>query len=269
MKSEERRFPNCRFQAETVKNAIETFDRELKDENSTRLSLLTATIDDTERGHDDEAEFFADYRKCPDNVTYKRDVVSKDSAVIAEMKFRTHSSPSFPPTAIVEVHADKWPQILAVMEVFESDKDRAALPVPKEEPPVIFLGHGRSESWKQLRDHLQDKHGFKIEAYEIGARAGHAIRDILQSMLAKSSIAFLVMTGEDAMQSGHLHPRLNVVHEAGLFQGRLGFNRAIVLLEEGTTEFSNIHGIEQVRFANIKEVFGDVVATIRREFPNP
>jgi predicted nucleotide-binding protein len=77
------------------------------------------------------------------------------------------------------------------------------------------------------------------------------------------------MTGEDAMQSGDLHPRLNVVHEAGLFQGRLGFNRAIVLLEQGTTEFSNIHSIEQVRFANIKEVFGDVVATIRREFPNP
>lgn len=122
--------------------------------------------------------------------------------------------------------------------------------------------------WKELRDHLQDKHGFKIEAYEIGARSGHGIRDILESMLDKSSMAFLVMTGEDATVSGDLHPRLNVVHEAGLFQGRLRFNRAIVLLEEGATEFSNIHGIEQIRFANIREVFGDVVATIRREFPS-
>lgn len=132
------------------------------------------------------------------------------------------------------------------------------------------MGHGHSESWKELRDHLRDKHGFEIEGYEIGARAGHTIRDVLERMLARSSIAFLIMTGEDLTASGELNPRLNVVHEAGLFQGRLGFNRAIVLLEDGTTEFSNIHGVEQLRFGNIKEVFGDVLATVRREFaPSP
>ena len=61
-----------------------------------------------------------------------------------------------------------------------------------------------------------------------------------------------------------------VIHELGLFQGRLGFTRAIVLLEEGVKEFSNILGINQLRFAKgrIKETFGDVLATIRREFEN-
>lgn len=88
-------------------------------------------------------------------------------------------------------------------------------------------------------------------------------------MLAKSAFAFLVMTGEDEMVGGGTRARQNVVHEAGLFQGKLGFRRAIVLLEEGTEEFSNIHGIEQIRFSkgNIKETFGEVLATIRREFP--
>ena len=59
-----------------------------------------------------------------------------------------------------------------------------------------------------------------------------------------------------------------MIHEAGLFQGGLGFNRAIFLLEEGTDEFSNIQGIEQIRFGkkNIKETFGEVLATLRREF---
>ena len=59
-----------------------------------------------------------------------------------------------------------------------------------------------------------------------------------------------------------------MIHEAGLFQGHLGFNRAIILLEEGTEEFSNIQGIEQIRFGkkNIKETFGEVLATLRREF---
>jgi predicted nucleotide-binding protein len=78
------------------------------------------------------------------------------------------------------------------------------------------------------------------------------------------------MTGEDAMDDGSIRARSNVIHEAGLFQGRLGFARAIILLEEGTEEFSNIHGIEQIRFSKdrIRETFGDVVATIRREFGN-
>ena len=54
-----------------------------------------------------------------------------------------------------------------------------------------------------------------------------------------------------------------------LHYSRDDFTRAIVLLEDGCEEFSNIHGIDQIRFEKkrIKETFGDVVATIRREFP--
>jgi hypothetical protein len=49
---------------------------------------------------------------------------------------------------------------------------------------------------------------------------------------------------------------------------KLGFARAIVLLEQDCNEFSNIAGLQQIRFAkgNIKEAFGEVLATIRREF---
>jgi predicted nucleotide-binding protein len=76
------------------------------------------------------------------------------------------------------------------------------------------------------------------------------------------------MTGEDEDADGKLNARPNVVHEIGLFQGRLGFNKAIVLLENGTEESSNINGIQQLRFSkgNIKEVFGDILATLKREF---
>jgi len=88
-------------------------------------------------------------------------------------------------------------------------------------------------------------------------------------MMKSSSFALLVMTGEDETAEGGFRARQNVVHEAGLFQGKLGFERAIVLLEEGVEEFSNIHGITQIRFkrGNIRETYGDVLATLRREFP--
>lgn len=173
----------------------------------------------------------------------------------------------------VTVRAPTRAEIEKVLQRFEERKDAAyieppAKPAPLKRSPSVFIGHGGSPLWRDVKDHLADQHDYRIEAYETGARAGHQIRDILQSMTKASSFAILVMTGEDEQPSGAVRARQNVVHEVGLFQGALGFDRAIVLFEEGTEEFSNLHGIQQVRFpkGRIRETFGDVLATLRREF---
>ncbi len=160
-------------------------------------------------------------------------------------------------------------EIEDVFHVFDKDYEKFEIELDEDEiQPIIFIGHGRSMLWRDLKDHLSDKHGYKIEAYESGARAGHTIRDILDEMMVKSSFAILVLTGEDRLEDGKIVARPNVIHETGLFQGKLGFSRAIVLLEEETEEFSNLHGIQQIRFSknNIKETFGDILATLKREF---
>ena len=74
----------------------------------------------------------------------------------------------------------------------------------------------------------------------------------------------LVGSGGVARWPGAVRARRNVVHEAGLFQGRLGFARAVAVVEA----FSDLQGVHQVRFAkgNTKETFGDVLAMLRREF---
>ncbi len=176
-----------------------------------------------------------------------------------------------PPCSNVSVAAPERSIIESIYQIFDNWAPKCILPVdkrPRKDEPVVFIGHGKSEQWRDLKDHLHDKHGYKIEAYEVGTRSGHAIRDILEDMMAKSSVAILVMTGEDKDENGNLHARENVIHELGLFQGKLGFTHAIIILEEGTSEFSNIHGINQIRYSknNIKETFGDVVATLKREF---
>jgi predicted nucleotide-binding protein len=86
-------------------------------------------------------------------------------------------------------------------------------------------------------------------------------------MLAAAGFAFLILTAEDEQADGTVHARLNVVHEAGLFQGRLGFRKAIVLLEDQCEEFSNVHGLGQIRFpaGNISAKFEDVRAVLERE----
>jgi predicted nucleotide-binding protein len=181
----------------------------------------------------------------------------------------------FRPSCTVEVGAPTRSEVEHIFEIFEKGAPKcqvatSSLTVQEINAfkPVIFIGHGRSPIWRDLKDHLHEQHGYDVQAYEIGSRAGHAIRDILEDMLETSLFAILVMTAEDKIRSGHMRARQNVVHELGLFQGKLGFSKAIILLERGVQEFSNIHGIHQIRFSkkNIKETYGDVLATLRREF---
>jgi len=131
----------------------------------------------------------------------------------------------------------------------------------------VFIGHGRSTAWRDLKDFLQDRLDLPWDEFNRVPVAGITNIGRLTQMLDDASIAFLVMTAEDEQSDGSLHARMNVVHEAGLFQGRLGFTRAIVVLEEGCEEFSNIQGLGQIRFpeGNINAIFEEVREVLERE----
>jgi len=248
-----RTYLNAYFAAETLKSALLKNNPEFL-KSSYKLRRALESFD-----FDDEREFFAEYRKPHKSSTIRK--ISNELTIT--INYTTDAD------TIIEVQANTRGEIENIFEVFEEKYESSIVNSEAEaQSPVIFIGHGGNTAWRDLKDHLSDKHDYKIESYETGARAGHTIRDILDEMASKSSFAILVMTGEDEDKDGNLKARPNVIHEVGLFQGRLGFSRAIVLLEHGTEEFSNLYGVQQLRFSkgNIKEVFGDVLATLKREF---
>lgn len=59
-----------------------------------------------------------------------------------------------------------------------------------------------------------------------------------------------------------------VIHERGLSQGSLGFNRASVLLEDDCADFSNIVGLTQIRFpkGGIQGKFEEIRRVLEREW---
>lgn len=134
--------------------------------------------------------------------------------------------------------------------------------------PVIAIGHGGNPAWRELQSHLHDQQGFEVEAFETAPHASQTIPDVIADLGGTANMAILVMTGEDEMADGSLHPRLNVVQELGKFQERFGNNRTIILHEKGVTLPSNNSGIIYIPFeqGNIRATFGDILATIRREF---
>jgi hypothetical protein len=112
----------------------------------------------------------------------------------------------------------------------------------------VFIGHGRSLEWLKLKDFLRDKLDLPCEEFSMEPTAGVSTGDRLKAMLDSACFAFLVATAEDKHADGTWHPRPNVIHEIGLFQNALGDKKAVILLEEGCQEFSNISGLGQIRF---------------------
>ena len=131
----------------------------------------------------------------------------------------------------------------------------------------IFIGHGRAAAWLELKEFIHERLQLPYEEFNRVTPAGLVTPNRLTEMLDQACMAFLVMTAEDEQTDGTLHARENVIHEAGLFQGRLGFERAIILLEEGCEEFSNIHGLGQIPFSKgkIRATFEEVRRVLERE----
>jgi predicted nucleotide-binding protein len=253
-----------KFPPEVLREASDQFLKRLKGS----ASGTPARTRSVQRGcqtweFDDDSEFSIEYRKA--------DVLEAEYFVI-------DTNGNFSVTyrdkhTYVTVRLNTREEIESVYEILDAAAPKYTLSREEREKElsksvVIFVGHGHSPQWRDLKDHLHEKHGFAVEAYETGARAGYTIVEVLKSLAQKAGFALLVLTAEDADSTGKLHARENVIHETGLLQGRLGFARAIMLVEEGCEQFSNIEGLQQIRFSrgNIKETFGEVLATLRREF---
>jgi predicted nucleotide-binding protein len=248
---------NTFFAVNVVEEAYNLFLAKLnQDTDAGKPYEMIVSIGNESWSFDTREEFLAEY---PKSDTFRFDHISQDNRIIVEGSYGTNTS------VIVSLSSRR--DVEDVFRVFERHLDASKM-VVETEPVKVFIGHGRAPQWRDLKDHLHDQHGLEVVAYEIGPRAGLSIKEVLEDMLNKSSFALLVLTGEDEHADGEIHARENVIHELGLFQGNIGFTRAIALLEEGVKEFSNILGINQIRFSkgNIREVYGDVIASMRREF---
>jgi hypothetical protein len=238
-----------------------------KDNKPGKFLILEVSNKEETWTYDDVEDFFAEFSKADDVHLNFSIPLAKE---YRECRLDYLVSGCW---TLISVESQDRREINSIINIFRESHNQAIpfhvveLSGKDESDFNIFIGHGRSKAWEELKNHLQDKHGHSVVAFESGARAGHHIRDILDEMLTESSLAFLVLTGEDETADQCLRARQNVIHETGLFQGKLGFSRAIVLLEQGVEEFSNLAGIQHIPFpkGHISETFGEVLAVIRRE----
>jgi predicted nucleotide-binding protein len=278
-----------RFPLDTIYEAIRRYEARTRKESpansvsntvvvrvteGARFLSLGLFMGNTQYKYDSLDEFLVNFHKARGYSIFYADS-EREHLTIDSDGYDTRLEVSLPSRAEVEAiigifdaheEASKIEMGNAVPVVMASDEDNHTA-IDSVLNFRVFIGHGNNSAWRELKDHLQDLHGVEVEAFEIGARAGLAITEVLEQMLRRSSMALLVMTAEDVDGRGLTHARENVIHELGLFQGRLGFDRAIIMLEDRCQDFSNIRGIVQIRFPSgaISTKFGEVVATINRE----
>jgi len=154
--------------------------------------------------------------------------------------------------------------------------DQAGSPAPREqetnqsaEPrqPLIFLGHGRSRLWARVKLYLGDELKVATLFYESESRVGESIVPVLEGFLEQATFAVLILTGEDDTADGRHRARQNVIHEAGLFQGRLGFKKVVLLVQDNVEEFSNVAGLQHIPFSGqaIEQTFYELQRVLKRE----
>lgn len=192
-----------------------------------------------------------------------RDIFGIDSVVIAA--WPGPDSP-FPREASHETLAQRVVILERLLNALSSGAE-SVLASKHATEGRIFLGHGRSSVWRVLKDFLQDRLHVPWEEFNREETAGRATSERLAEMLDSAAFAFLIMTAEDAHADESMHARENVIHEVGLFQGRLGPHRAIVMLERGCQAFSNIHGLTYIGFepGRIESTFEQVRRVLERE----
>lgn len=143
--------------------------------------------------------------------------------------------------------------------------------VPPEErrriEPCVFIGHGRSTLWARVKMFFEDELGVRSIYYEAESRVGESIIPVLEKMLSQATFAVLVLTAEDEAAHNMRRARQNVVHEAGLFQGRLGFRKAVMLRQEGIEDFTNVAGLQYIPFTDdrIEGTFYELQRVLKRE----
>lgn len=152
-------------------------------------------------------------------------------------------------------------------EKLKSPSTAAFNKIANSKSQKVFIGHGKSKLWARLQVFINDELKIETVSYESEPRVGESIVPVLNKMLDESTFAILILTAEDQTEEGTKRARQNVIHEAGLFQGRLGFDKAILLVQSGLEGFTNVDGLQYIPFSNenIEETFYQLQRTMKKK----
>jgi hypothetical protein len=182
--SKDRYFHLTKFPSEIILRALQ----ELSIERA-NLQIRTRRVDVFQDAwnFDNDDEFFALYRKDEIHHAFYWASESKGHKIF-ELQFSLSGTS-------IKVGMPTRAEVERVFNYIESVAPLHHLPEGQQSQQLrkwlrIFIGHGHSPVWRDLKDHLADKHKFNVEAYETEPRAGLHIGDVLKKAKKGQDLQF-------------------------------------------------------------------------------
>ena len=140
-----------------------------------------------------------------------------------------------------------------------SDSDRSAA--------RVFLVHESKRDWQAVRRFIVNECKLPVFELSMANVDENSLAEIMEEQLPRCSFAVCVLStgaspgglGENADQ--------DLVHQAGILQGRYGFKRVAILAEESCKTFTNIAGLIRLDFppGQVETTFFELERMFQRE----
>ncbi|MCD7761780.1 MAG: nucleotide-binding protein [Lachnospiraceae bacterium] len=171
------------------------------------------------------------------------------------------------------VSLNKRDSSISINDKTESESDRDTLQAKQNydddiEKNKIFLIHGHSEHWKEVKNLLE---GWNLEAVELSEQAsgGMTLIEKFESFANQCCFAIAVFTFDDIVHKEndlYFQVRPNVIFELGWFYAKLGRKKTFIIEEicSNGEIFSDIQGVYRSRFEkSINEIRSDIEKNLR------
>jgi sugar/nucleoside kinase (ribokinase family) len=144
----------------------------------------------------------------------------------------------------------------------------AERPPPQRRPSRnagVFIAHGAGTQWEAVRRFLEQECGVTVYSLPADQR-GAELAQTMRHHLSRCDFGVCLLTSA-ADHGDASRAEQGVVHQAGILQGRYGFRRVAILVEEGCETFSNVAGLIRLDFpaGHVDSTFWQLERMLRRE----
>lgn len=138
---------------------------------------------------------------------------------------------------------------------------------PSVLPAGVFIVHDESPYWRGVRDFIAGS--CRLPTYELSSLEmdENNLEEVMQERLNRCSFAVCLLSRQNRPAGDQTRADQNIVYQAGIFQGRYGFGRVAILVEEGCDTFSNISGLVRMGFSSgqVESTFLELERMLKRE----
>lgn len=134
-------------------------------------------------------------------------------------------------------------------------------------PSGVLVVHDAHPQLPDIRDFIEDRCGLLFHELNSTSMTEHDAESAMKESLDRCCFAVCLLSARDHAQNGQHRTDQDTVHRAGLLQGRYGFGRVAILIEDGCDTFSNIAGLIRLDFpaGRVQSTFLELERMLARE----